>query len=1044
MKSKKLFGLIVVLFFSSNLIVSANELCSPNGYTVITINGMVTTSNGAVYNKNQVRDNLPPDYSNEKIFVDYVYNATHLAGLGDFLDSANQKLFEKKVVESYDLTNMLNDLSQKVKTQKLLFVAHSQGNFYANNIYDVIASKPGGVPQESISIYGIGSPANHVAGNGKYITSSTDGIINLIRKLKFLNVLEPNADIKVPNDDDSSGHNLSTIYLKFQGDRIVSEIKSLLDNIKENDEQEPEEPCISPPELSNLHKIQGVILAVADPTAIVVKSGLVGAYDIGVYIANGARNAGLAIGKKFNGLFSANVIESLPNTDNADTGSVTTLLPDISEPAKDSPSQKQTPVNTKTTSPDMPPYKTSEEENIINNVLQPVVSNTPAISNNVVFHGGGGGGGNVGGGPSNSDTTAPIISIVGANPVDVTKGVAYTDAGATANDEKDGILTVITTGVDGVDTKTIGTFIITYTASDLSNNISTLTRTVNVIADTIAPVITIIGSSPEVVIKNSIYIDAGTSVSDNVDAGLTATATGVADVNTAIVGTYIITYSASDLSGNISTITRTIIVDDGAKLDRPNHAVVSGNYAYVVSENSNSLEIIDISNPATLVHKGSIVNGADGAVLFAPKAVAVSGNYAYVVSYSNALEIIDISNPVLPVHKSTLSNNSGGAQLFRPISIVISGNYAYIATNGYNNVEIVDISNPLSPVHKSVYSLNSLSMPSAISILGNYMYLTYSCLCTNGDGFKIVDISNPASPVLKSGMENGTGGVSISNPRSVFVSGNYAYIASWDTKSLEIVDISNPTNPVHKGKLTSGFGNLTNFTPNYVFVSGNYAYITSWVGETLEIVNISDPANPIHVGSLANGVGGSALRYPSSVFVSGNYAYISSSLSNAFEIIDISDPTNPIHKNKILNGEFSHTDPIFVPDPIPDPIPDPGPDITPPSITSYTLNGAVGNITVNPTVEYPLSLAFIASKNVEWVSIKIEKENSENVDVHKYYYPGNDCDEKNTCTQDWDGKLIGELLQNGTTYKIKVKVRDLVSEEEYVYLSPYVITVNTN
>ena len=55
------------------------------------------------------------------------------------------------------------------------------------------------------------------------------------------------------------------------------------------------------------------------------------------------------------------------------------------------------------------------------------------------------------------------------------------------------------------------------------------------------------------------------------------------------------------------------------------------------------LEIVDVSNPASPVHKGSIINGTGGALLNGAFAIYVSGNYAYIASYdSNALEIVDI------------------------------------------------------------------------------------------------------------------------------------------------------------------------------------------------------------------------------------------------------------------------------------------------------------------------------------------------------------------------------------------------------------------
>ena len=77
------------------------------------------------------------------------------------------------------------------------------------------------------------------------------------------------------------------------------------------------------------------------------------------------------------------------------------------------------------------------------------------------------------------DTTPPVITIVGDNPATVELGSSYTDAGAT--------VTVITSG--SVNTSTLGSYTITYTATDGSGNTSTASRTVNVV-DTTAPVFT--------------------------------------------------------------------------------------------------------------------------------------------------------------------------------------------------------------------------------------------------------------------------------------------------------------------------------------------------------------------------------------------------------------------------------------------------------------------------------------------------------------------------------------------------------------------------
>ena len=80
------------------------------------------------------------------------------------------------------------------------------------------------------------------------------------------------------------------------------------------------------------------------------------------------------------------------------------------------------------------------------------------------------------------DTTSPVITILGDNPVSVNEGTTYTDAGATALDNIDGDVTsqIQTTGT--VDTTTEGSYYITYTVSDNTGNIASAIRTVNVVS----------------------------------------------------------------------------------------------------------------------------------------------------------------------------------------------------------------------------------------------------------------------------------------------------------------------------------------------------------------------------------------------------------------------------------------------------------------------------------------------------------------------------------------------------------------------------------
>ena len=327
---------------------------------------------------------------------------------------------------------------------------------------------------------------------------------------------------------------------------------------------------------------------------------------------------------------------------------------------------------------------------------------------------------------------------------------------------------------------------------------------------------------------------------------------------------------------------------EGATIDHPLSVHVSGNYAYVTSSMSNSLEIVDISNPAVPVHKGKIVLGP---ATYQPDDVFVSGNYAYITisggPNANALEIVDVSNPATPFQIGNIKYLDGsGALLNNPQSVYVSGNYAYVASAGSNALEIVNVSNPAAPVHKGsiVHGTEGalLINPQSVVISGNYAYIASA----GSDALEIVDVSNPAEPVHKSSIVHGAEGALLINPKGVYIAGDYAYVVSYDSDALEIIDISNPAAPSHKGSISHLEGGALLYSPESVHVSGNYAYVASSRSNALEIVDVSNPAVPVHKGSIVNGDGGAILSNLKDVYVSGSYAYLVG-YSNALEIIDI-------------------------------------------------------------------------------------------------------------------------------------------------------------
>ncbi|MFD1062503.1 immunoglobulin-like domain-containing protein [Winogradskyella litorisediminis] len=165
----------------------------------------------------------------------------------------------------------------------------------------------------------------------------------------------------------------------------------------------------------------------------------------------------------------------------------------------------------------------------------------------------------------NPDTTAPVISLNGAATINLNVGDTYNELGATATDNIDGNLTssIVTSGT--VNTNTAGTYTVTYSVSDAAGNSASISRSVVVSADTIAPIITLNGSATVNLTVGDAYSDAGATASDNIDGNLTASIVVSGSVNTNVAGTYTLTYNVSDAAGNAATpVSRTVNVNEAA------------------------------------------------------------------------------------------------------------------------------------------------------------------------------------------------------------------------------------------------------------------------------------------------------------------------------------------------------------------------------------------------------------------------------------------------------------------------------------------------
>lgn len=216
--------------------------------------------------------------------------------------------------------------------------------------------------------------------------------------------------------------------------------------------------------------------------------------------------------------------------------------------------------------------------------------------------------------------------------------------------------------------------------------------------------------------------------------------------------------------------------------------------------------------------------------------VQVVGDNAYVIRSNNNsanFYIIDISNPAIPMQVGAL-NLSG-----IPQNIFVAGNFAYITSNSdTRELQIINVANPASPVFAGVYDDAGNDDARGVHIAGNYAYVSFA----SGVDFAVVDVTNAALPVL-------AGSLDIANvPNEVFVSGNYAYIASTsNTMEVLVVDVSVPANPI----LASVLNLPGNIDANTVSMESNNLYVGQ--GNTLRVVDASNPLALALSGSLIVG-----------------------------------------------------------------------------------------------------------------------------------------------------------------------------------------------
>lgn len=191
------------------------------------------------------------------------------------------------------------------------------------------------------------------------------------------------------------------------------------------------------------------------------------------------------------------------------------------------------------------------------------------------------------------------------------------------------------------------------------------------VQDTLAPVITLLNTNPFYVELGSAFVDPGATGDDACSGIVPVTVTGA--VNTSIVGTNTLTYTANDGNGNTNSVTRTVIVRDTTPptvLWSFTNLVVAAdtNCSALMPDvtGTNFIDATDLSPPLTTTQ--SPTNGTLLPLGTNPVVIAVSDAYSNTAYSFNSVVVRDQTPPVFTIQPQSRTNLTGSTADFSGVA----------------------------------------------------------------------------------------------------------------------------------------------------------------------------------------------------------------------------------------------------------------------------------------------------------------------------------------------------------------------------------------
>jgi len=235
------------------------------------------------------------------------------------------------------------------------------------------------------------------------------------------------------------------------------------------------------------------------------------------------------------------------------------------------------------------------------------------------------------------DTTPPVIVMNGESSVAVEILHNYAELGAVVTDNSGIDLSITTSGF--VDIMNPGTYYVTYTATDSSGNGAFVQREV-IVADTTAPSIEIFGANPMDIEYGGTYVESGAQGFDEPVMLIDVIETG--EIDTSILGEQLITYTATDSSGNTTSINRVVNVIDSVQpelsiIGESSITIYTGNY--YEDQGATAIDNYDGEMTSSIETTSNVDTVSAGVYTVSYTATDSSGNVAQATRTINVREL---------------------------------------------------------------------------------------------------------------------------------------------------------------------------------------------------------------------------------------------------------------------------------------------------------------------------------------------------------------------------------------------------------------------